>query len=162
MLLEKFDPEKTFSALYYDGPAKAWYIKRFGFEPNSGIAVNFIAEGKNSKLLELSEDNWPQLEVSFKGKNAGKEPERIDVAEYIGKKGFRAKGKKVSWLDIKAVRFVEPLVKEEPEPEEPEPDDLPDDPDETGGADTQPSLPDIGVDQPDEPNWSNPSEPTLF
>ncbi|MBQ6072673.1 MAG: DNA gyrase/topoisomerase IV subunit A [Bacteroidales bacterium] len=159
MRVEKFDPEKVFSALYYDGPAKAYYIKRFSFEPNSGIAVSYIAEGKNSKLLELSEDTWPQLEITFKGKNAGKEPEKVDVAEYIGKKGFRAKGKKVSWLDIKGVRFIEPLVKEMPEeePEVEEPgndDDLP----EEGGGPMQ--VP--GVDNPDEPNWSNPEEPTLF
>ncbi|MBR5100446.1 MAG: hypothetical protein IKX34_03985, partial [Bacteroidales bacterium] len=148
--------------LYYDGPAKTWYIKRFGFEPNSGIAVSFIAEGKNSKLVELSEDRWPQLLVTFKGKSAGREPELIDVEQYIGKKGFRAKGKKVSSLEVKAARFVEPLVKEEPEEEQP---DLPDEPDDTpdmADSSTPSSMPSLGVDNPDEPNWSNPSEPTLF
>ena len=158
MRVEKFDPEKTFSALYYDGPAKAYYIKRFSFEPNAGIAVLFIAEGKGSKLLGLSEDRWPQLEVTFKGKSAGKEPERIDVEQFIGKKGFRAKGKKVSSLEVKSVQFIEPLVKEEPEEEEP---DLPEEPDTPDEPDT-PTVPDIGTDTPAEPNWSNPDEPTLF
>ena len=155
MRVEKFDPEKTFSALYFDGPAKAWYIKRFSFEPNSGIAVSYIAEGKNSKLLALSEDRWPQLQVTFKGKNGNRESELIDVEQYIGKKGFRAKGKKVSWLDIKEVKFVDPLVKEEPEPEE-----VTEDPSDTDTGEVTLQVP--GVDQPDEPNWSNPSEPTLF
>ena len=159
MRVEKYDPEKTFSALYYDGPAKTWYIKRFSFEPNAGIAVSFIAEGKGSKLIALSEDRWPQLMVTFKGKNAGREPELIDVEQFIGKKGFRAKGKKVSSLEVKEARFVEPLVKEEPE-EEPLPE-APDEPDTTDTAVT-PSVPDIGVDSPAEPNWSNPNEPTLF
>ncbi len=158
MRVEKFDPEKTFSALYYDGPAKAYYIKRFSFEPNAGIAVPFIAEGKGSKLLGLSEDRWPQLEVTFKGKSAGKEPERIDVEQFIGKKGFRAKGKKVSSLEVKSVQFIEPLVKEEPEEEEP---DLPEEPDTPEEPET-PTVPDIGTDTPAEPNWSNPDEPTLF
>ncbi len=153
MRVEKFDPEKIFSALYYDGPAKSFYIKRFSFEPNNGIAVSYIADGKGSKMLGLSEDRWPQLEVTFKGKNAGREPERIDVEQFIGKKGFRAKGKKVSSLEVKSVQFVEPLVKEEPDlPEEP---DSPEEPDTT-------SVPDIGTETPAEPNWSNPSEPTLF
>ncbi|MBQ5434470.1 MAG: DNA gyrase/topoisomerase IV subunit A, partial [Bacteroidales bacterium] len=158
MRVEKFDPEKTFSALYYDGPAKAYYIKRFSFEPNAGIAVLFIAEGKGSKLLGLSEDRWPRLEVTFKGKSAGKEPERIDVEQFIGKKGFRAKGKKVSSLEVKSVQFIEPLVKEEPEEEEP---DLPEEPDTPDEPET-PTVPDIGTDTPAEPNWSNPDEPTLF
>ncbi len=157
MRVEKFDPEKTFSALYYDGPAKSWYIKRFSFEPNNGIAVSFIADGKGSKLQELSEDHWPQLLVTYGGKNANKEPELIDVEAFIGKKGFRAKGKKVSSLDIKAVQFTEPLIKEEPE-EEPETDES-DEPD-LPETDVQIQVP--GVDTPDEPNWSNPSEPTLF
>ena len=162
LLLEKYDPEKTFSALYYDGPAKTWYIKRFGFEPNSGIPVSYIADGKGSKLIALSEDRWPQLEVTFKGKSAGREPELIDVEQFIGKKGFRAKGKKVSSLEVKTVRFVEPLIKEESEEDQP---DLPDEPDDTNDManDTAPtSMPTLGVDNPDEPNWSNPSEPTLF
>ena len=162
LLLEKYDPEKTFSALYYDGPAKTWYIKRFGFEPNSGIPVSYIADGKGSKLIALSEDRWPQLEVTFKGKSAGREPELIDVEQFIGKKGFRAKGKKVSSLEVKTVRFVEPLIKEESEEDQP---DLPDEPEDTNDManDTAPtSMPTLGVDNPDEPNWSNPSEPTLF
>ena len=66
------------------------------------------------------------------------------VEEYIGKKSFRAKGKKVSWMDVKDVRFVEPLVKSAAE------------------QDTQAATPSLGVDEPDEPNWSNPDEPTLF
>ena len=145
MRVEKFDPEQTFSVLYYDGPAKTYYIKRFSFEPNSGIAVSFIADGKGSKLVEISEDEYPQVQVVFGGKNAGKEPELIDVEQFIGKKGFRAKGKKVSSLDVKGVSFAEPLVKEKPaeEPEEPEPEE-PEEPEE------------------DLTDWSNPSEPTLF
>ena len=93
-----------------------------------------------------------------KGKSAGKEPERIDVEQFIGKKGFRAKGKKVSSLEVKSVQFIEPLVKEEPEEEEP---DLPEEPDTPDEPDT-PTVPDIGTDTPAEPNWSNPDEPTLF
>ncbi len=163
MRVEKFDPERTFSVLYYDGPAKAYYIKRFSFEPNNGIAVSFIAEGKGSKLVEINEDEYPQLRVVFGGKNAGKEPELIDVEQYIGKKGFRAKGKKVSWLDVKSVAFAEPLVKEKPvvadaEAEEEDAGDVieadaPDSPDTTDAPDASDgSLTD----------WSNPAEPTLF
>ena len=147
--VEKFDPDKTFSVLYYDGPAKAYYVKRFSFEPNNGIAVSFIAEGKNSKMLAFSEDDYPQLRVTFGGKNAGKEPEDIDVEQFIGKKGFRAKGKKVSSYDVKNVVFIEPLVKETPAPEEPEEPEY----DET-------DLPDSS--EEDLTDWSNPTEPTLF
>ena len=92
--------------------------------------------------------------MTFKGKNGNREPELIDVEQYIGKKGFRAKGKKVSWLDIKEVKFVEPLVKEEPE-EEPVPDeDLPEETPAITQTDDAPAI--------DLTDWSNPEEPTLF
>ena len=152
MRVEKFDPEKTVSVLYYDGAAKAYYIKRFSFEPNNGIAVSFIAEGKGSRFIDMSEDRWPQLEVSFKGKNAGKEPELIDVDEFIGKKGFRAKGKKVSSLEVKNVVFVEPLVKEEPAEAA----------DEDIAAEPDAEEPESDTPEEDLTNWSNPTEPTLF
>ena len=149
MRVEKFDSEKTFSALYYDGSAKAHYIKRFSFEPNNGIAVCFIAEGKNSRLLELSEDRRPQLLLTYGGKNAGKAAELLDVEDYIGKKSFRAKGKKVSWMEIKDVRFAEPLVKEETEPDD----------------EVEPELDDENTDLETEVgdgSWSGTDEPTLF
>ena len=152
MRVEKFDPEKTVSVLYYDGAAKAYYIKRFSFEPNNGIAVSFIAEGKGSRFIDMSEDRWPQLEVSFKGKNAGKEPELIDVDEFIGKKGFRAKGKKVSSLEVKNVVFVEPLVKEEPAEAA----------DEDIAAEPDAEEPESDTPEEDLTDWSNPTEPTLF
>jgi topoisomerase-4 subunit A len=152
MRVEKFDPDKTVSVLYYDGPAKAYYIKRFNFEPNNGIAVSFVADGKGSKFIDMSEDRWPRLEVTFKGKNAGKEPELIDVDEFIGKKGFRAKGKKVSSLEVKNVVFVEPLVKEDPA--EPADEDVTEEP--------EVEEPDSDTPEEDLTDWSNPSEPTLF
>ena len=163
MRLEKFDPERTASVLYYDGAAKAYYIKRFSFEPNNGIAVSFIAEGKNSRFLEISEDKYPQLLVTFKGKNEGREPERIDVEQFIGKKGFRAKGKKVSGLDIKEVRFIEPLEKEEAEAR-PDTDETSESNDAVvpESAPENSGMPLPGVDIPEEPDWSDPSEPTLF
>ncbi|MGN0190650.1 MAG: hypothetical protein ACI39U_03255, partial [Candidatus Cryptobacteroides sp.] len=40
---------------------------------------------------------------------------KVDAEEFIAKKGINAKGKKVSALDVKSVRFIEPLVKPEDE-----------------------------------------------
>lgn len=116
--IEKLDESKVISALYYDGEAKAIYIKRFSFEPNNGIATSFIGDSSGSYLLEISEDRWPQILLTYGGKNAKKEPELIDVDQYIGQKSYKAKGKKVTWLELESVVFAEPLVKENPEEEE--------------------------------------------
>jgi topoisomerase-4 subunit A len=114
LLVEKFDPEKIFSATYYDAEQKYSYVKRFTFEESPNIQL-FIDEAEGSYLVELSSDDYPQLQVTFKGKNAKREPEQVDVDEFIGIKSFRAKGKRVSTLDIGTLKFIEPLVKELPQ-----------------------------------------------
>ena len=113
--IEKFDPGKTFTALYYDATpgVKAFYVKRFSFTPSDNTPVCFIAEGKGCYLVELSDDRHPQFEVTFGGKSAHRESEKVDAEEYIAKKGIAAKGKKCHSLEIASVRFVEPLVKPE-------------------------------------------------
>ncbi len=111
--IEKFDPEKTFTALYYDAKAKAFYVKRFSFILSDNNPVSFIAEGQKSYLVDISDDKHPQFLVTFGGKNA-KEPEAVDAEALIGKKGIAAKGRKcVDRGEVKEVHFIEPLIKEE-------------------------------------------------
>lgn len=122
VLIEQFDAEKVFSATYYDAEQKYFYLKRFTFEESVNHQC-FIDESEGSYLIELSEDDYPQLEVTFKGKHAKREPELVDVEEFIGVKSFRAKGKRVSTLDVGTLKFIEPLEKDPPAPEDD--DDLP-------------------------------------
>ncbi|MBR6280836.1 MAG: DNA gyrase/topoisomerase IV subunit A, partial [Bacteroidales bacterium] len=107
--IEKFDSGKTFTALYYDGAAKAFYDKRFSFTLSDNTPLSFISDGKGSYLVELSEDARPQFLVTFGGKYAHREPEAVDAEAFIAKKGLAAKGKKCSDKDVKAVAFIEPL-----------------------------------------------------
>ena len=111
--IEKFDPDKTFTALYWDASVKSFYIKRFSFVVSDNNPMLFIAEEKRSYLVDLSEDKHPQVLVTFAGKYEHREPEAIDAEEYIAKKGIAAKGKKCHALDLKKVEFIEPLVKPE-------------------------------------------------
>ena len=111
--IEKFDPNKTYTALYYDGAAKAFYVKRFSFILSDNTPLSFIAPGSKSYLVALSEDKHPQFQVIFGGKHEHRDPENIDAEEYIAKKGYSAKGKKCHQYDLKEVRFIEPLHKPE-------------------------------------------------
>ncbi len=103
--IEKFDPNKTYTALYWDASVKAFYVKRFSFVLSDNTPVSFIAEGRSSYLVDISEDKHPQVKVTFTGKYAHREPELIDAEEYIAKKGIAAKGKKCHALDLKKVEF---------------------------------------------------------
>ena len=119
LFIEKFDPDKTFTALYYDGASKSFYVKRFSFTVSDNTPLSFISDHQKSYLVELSSDRHPQYEVVWKLED--KPAEAVDAEEWIAKKGITAKGKKCSAKpDVKTVRFIEPLVKEGDEPEQEE------------------------------------------
>ena len=119
LLIEKFDPEKTFTALYWDASVKSFYVKRFSFTLSDNTPVLFISDTPKSYLVDISSDKFPQYEINWK--QSDKSPEKVDAEAWIGKKGFAAKGKKCAEKgEVKSVRFVEPLLKEEPESVEPE------------------------------------------
>ena len=122
--IEKLDPETVWSVAYFDKESKFFYLKRFSFEVSDNKEQSFISEAPGSKMCDICCDTLPRLEVTFKGKNASREPEIIDVAEFIGKKGFKAKGRRVSTLDVAKVTFVEPFPEPELSVEEPEDDAL--------------------------------------
>ena len=111
--IEKFDPNKVYTALYYDGAAKTYYVKRFSFILCDNTPMSFISDSPKSKLIALSEDKHPQYLVTFAGKSAHRDPEAIDAEEWIAKKGIAAKGKKCHDREIKSVKFIEPLIKED-------------------------------------------------
>lgn len=173
--IEKFDPNKTYTALYYDGTAKAFYVKRFSFVLSDNTPLSFIAPGAKSYLVALSEDRHPQFQVIFGGKYEHRDPENIDAEEYIAKKGYSAKGKKCHQYDLKEVKFIEPLHKPEDDTED-EPLDIIDDveqSDETQGEtnstevsgstsdSSQTSAADL-LDSGDIPDVGDIDEPTLF
>ncbi len=110
--IEKLDSNKTYTALYYDKAVASFYVKRFSFDINDNTPVSFISEAKGSYLVAISDDLHPQFELIFGGKNENRDPEQVDAEEFIGKKGYQAKGKKVSALDVKKVYFIEPLHKD--------------------------------------------------
>ena len=111
--IEKLDLNKTYTALYYDKGVDSFYVKRFSFDVSDNTAVSFISDTKGSYLVELSDDKHPQFEITFGGKHAHREQENVDAEEFIGKKGVQAKGKKVSAMDVKSVKFIEALHKSE-------------------------------------------------
>lgn len=174
--IEKFDPNKTYTALYYDAAAKAFYIKRFSFVLSDNTPLSFIAPGTKSYLVALSEDKHPQFQVIFGGKYEHRDPENIDAEEYIAKKGYAAKGKKCHQYDLKEVKFIEPLHKPEDDIEDepldiiepmdqdsdtPEVQDIPDVKETTGGDDAQTSAATL-LGSGDIPDITDIDEPTLF
>ena len=149
--IEKLDVGKTYTALYYDKAVGSFYVKRFAFEVSDNTPVSFISEAKGSYLVEISDDKHPQFEITFGGKHEHREAELVDAEEFIGKKGIQAKGKKVSAMDVKSVKFGEPVHKPEDDvtAQEVEPENQAGEIDNTGVEDEP-----IDIDLPDDPQLS--------
>lgn len=134
LLIEKYDENKVYSALYYDG--ENFYIKRFSFPPSDNSPASFIADNRGAYLADFSADKHPQFMVTFTGRQEHREPEKFDAEEFIAKKGITAKGNRCHRYDILKVEFIEPLHKPEDDEEEGAkpgeiislgPEDIPDD-----------------------------------
>lgn len=107
LLIEKFDINKVWSAALYDADQGFAYLKRFTFEATDK-PLNFLGENAESKLFLLTDVVFPRVRAVFGGNDDFREPLEIDVEEFIAVKGFRAKGKRISNFEVKAVEELEP------------------------------------------------------
>ncbi len=131
LVIEKFNPKKVYSAVYFDGEQKFHYLKRFVFEITEKVA-DFIGEEDNSKLLLLTAERFPQIEISFGGKHKSRPSEKIDVYDFIAVKGFKAKGKRLTTFEVKEISEIEPLEKDITEELESETTETPSTPTDAG------------------------------
>jgi len=130
LLIEKFKPEKVYSVIYWDAEQKFYYVKRFILE-ESEKAQCFINENPDSRLISLTEVEYPRFEIKFGGKHKERSNEIIEVAEFIGVKSYKAKGKRLTSYMVDNIQEIEPVVikeaslsvkEEKPENEEPHPE----------------------------------------
>jgi len=127
IVLEKFNPKKPISAIYYDGEKERYYLKRFLVE-NEGKEESFITDHPNSQLEIVSTDYRPVAQLIFaKVKGVQKEDLHIDVEDFIAVKGFKALGNQLTTDKLKQVNLLDPLPYEEPVEEVPEKPELEDD-----------------------------------
>ncbi len=124
LLIEKYRVLKVFASVYWDAEQGFYYVKRFIFEESDRLQC-FIADSEGSKLVSLTEVEYPRLEISFGGKNEGRRNEIIEVANFIGVKSFRAKGKRLSNYSVTDIRELEPVVRSEASPQPAEDEDEP-------------------------------------
>jgi len=117
LLIEKFNPKKILTSVYLDAEQGFYYVKRFELEDIPNRKVNFIGEFPDNRLISFTWDGHPRLELQFGGKNEGREPEVIEVNDFIGVKSYKAKGKRLSIYEISQINQLEPTVVDE-EPEE--------------------------------------------
>ena len=107
--IEKWDMRKVWTAVLLDADNNGFgYVKRFEMEAIKNHR-NFVGENDKSRLLMLSDVPYPRIKVTFGGNDSFREPMEIDCEEFVGVKGFKAKGKRISTFHIENVEELEPL-----------------------------------------------------
>ena len=120
-MIEKFDPKKIVSVIYFESSSEKFYLKRFQAETENNInkQIEFIGDNPENYMVSFSMDQRPQVKVIFESGTDKKEiPDLIiNVEEFIGIKSPKAKGKRITTKAIKKIEFIEPLPYEDPETE---------------------------------------------
>ena len=119
--IEKNEPRKIWTAVYYDADQKYHYIKRFSIEEDQK-RENILGENSKNELLLLTDTYYPRLLIGRQEKGGELRTTEIDVEEFALVKSVRARGKRIASYLIDQVEELPPL-KESPvfEPEYDEP-----------------------------------------
>lgn len=105
--LEKFDPDKVVSVVYFDGKNKNYYVKRFRIETRTlDKKFTFISEAKGSKLIIATLDPQPQIEITYT-KNKQTEKSMHDFDLLIDVKGWKSIGNRLSNYKVQKIKLVE-------------------------------------------------------
>ncbi len=107
ILMEKFDPAKILTAVYWDGESKLHFVKRFALDASS-TRVHFITENPESRVELVSLETAPVINLQFaKIKGFAPKDEKVKLADFIEVRNIKAKGNKLSPNKIKDVSPVE-------------------------------------------------------
>jgi len=116
-IIRKYDPEMVLSCIHYVADEKQHYAKRFKIETTTiGKKFIFIQEGKGNTLYYITEKNDPILLIKTVNKKGEKEEKEMKLNEFIGVKGWRSLGNKLTYDTLKSIEDITPEPAEEEMP----------------------------------------------
>ena len=135
LILEKWNPEQPITCIYFDGEKDKYFVKRFLLEATSNVQSFFTNDHPKSFLEFVTTHSGAIAEIVFpKIKDKQKDPETVDLDEFIAVKGIKAIGNQLTKDKVKTINITIPeppeMIEEEPEQEEKGEDDV----DEEGGT----------------------------
>lgn len=114
--IEKFDAEKVWTLAMWNADQGYYYAKRFALDATAKTQ-NMLGDNKESRIVLLTDSPEPVFRIVFADEN--REAQELAMAEFIDEKSPKAKGKRLSTLDIRAIEDITPApVVPEPEEEE--------------------------------------------
>ena len=135
LILEKWNPEQPITCIYFDGEKDKYFVKRFLLEATSNVQSFFTNDNPKSFLEFVTTHSGAIAEIVFpKIKDKQKDPETVDLDEFIAVKGIKAIGNQLTKDKVKTINITIPeppeMIEEEPEHQEKSEDDV----DEEGGT----------------------------
>lgn len=104
MLIEKFNPEKVISTIYYDAKTDQHYVKRFVVETQTlKNKFLFIKEGEGNQLLYVSTAADPQVILRSGKKKSDMTEQEFAIAENVEVTGWKTVGTKLQVADLKEI-----------------------------------------------------------
>ena len=108
LLIEKYSPDKVWTAVLYDADNDNYpYIKRFTLDASTRHQ-NFLGDNPKSQLILLTDTPYPRLQLDFAEPDAFRGPQEVDAESFIAVKGFKAKGKRLTTFALGKVEELEP------------------------------------------------------
>ena len=135
LILEKWNPEQPITCIYFDGEKDKYFVKRFLLEATSNVQSFFTNDHPKSFLEFVTTQSGAIAEIVFpKIKDKQKDPETVDLDEFIAVKGIKAIGNQLTKDKVKTINITIPeppeMMEEEPEHQEKSEDEV----DEEGGT----------------------------
>ncbi len=123
IILEKWRPQQPITCIYYDGEKDIYFIKRFLLENTTNPQIFMPSEHPKSFIERILVSNGATAEIIFaKDKGKERDPETVNIDEFIAIKGIKAIGNQFTKFKVKTIHITAP----EPEEEEHEVDEEPD------------------------------------
>ncbi len=105
ILIEKYDKEKKYMAVFFDAEQKYHYLKRFQVEETEK-SLSIIGDNSKSRLVLLTNTIGSEVELFFGGKHRKRENEIISADDFIAIKGIKARGKRVTIYEIEKLELI--------------------------------------------------------
>ncbi|WP_446051115.1 DNA gyrase/topoisomerase IV subunit A [Zobellia laminariae] len=121
VILEKWNPKKPLSIVYWEGEKELFYVKRFLID-HPDKEENVLTDHPKSHVEIISTDYRPMIELVFAKKRGQdrKDNLELNLEEFISVKGIGAMGNQLTKDKVLEINMLDPLPYEEPEPQKTE------------------------------------------
>ncbi len=115
--IEKYQPAKVWSLALWNADQQYYYAKRFSLEDDATAkAQSMLGDNKESRIVVLIDREDAVFRIRLTDEN--KEDYDLNMSEFIDVKSPKAKGKRITTLDVTGIDDITP----KPLPEEPSED----------------------------------------